>query len=106
MATKTTQTKAQWRDMLHLRRTLSFLTDGKIDRKSGALTGLALNRNGAAVFQHDSVDNRQSQPGSFPEFLGRKEGVKDLEEVFFGNATASIGDDHSHCLIGWCHANA
>jgi len=71
----------------------------KVDGEGGALTRLALDRNGAAVLLYDPVGDRQPQARSFPDFLRRKEGIKDLWEILFGDAAACIGNDHSYGAI-------
>jgi hypothetical protein len=48
--------------------------------------------NVAAVHFDDSISDRQSQPRSFADLLGREERLKNLAEILLGDAYPGVFD--------------
>src|SRR4051794_26455280 len=69
---------------------LSASSQRQFDNESSAFSEPAVNRNGATMFLNNSIAEAQAQASAFSDFLGGKERVENLREIFFVNAGAIV----------------
>src|SRR5687767_7043194 len=68
----------------------------KIDVERAALSDFAFDLNPSLMLLYDAIHGSQSQPGAFPDFLGRKKRVENMGDIFRGNAAASVNHAQTH----------
>src|SRR3954469_20690608 len=71
-------------------RALLRLEKRENEGEASAVFGFAIDANGAAVFFHNTAGDRQAEPGATS--LCREERLKDVGDIFRGDALASIGN--------------
>ena len=64
--------------------------------KGGALAGVALQLDAAAVFAHDALHDHQAKAGAL--FLGGEIGLEDAVDFFLRNAAARVGHVNPHAI--------
>jgi len=71
----------------------------KVNSKGGAIARMALDGNLPSMLFNNSVANRQTQPGAFPDGLGRKEGIENTALVFDRNTRPAVLKNDLHRIV-------
>src|SRR6266545_4599538 len=77
------------------------LADGRMDKERCPLSDLTFHRDEAAMFLHDLMGHRQTQPATF--ILASEKRIKNMLQVLFGYADAGIANFNLHKIPrGFC----